>query len=128
MSGEHEIDGEIKGLAVTALLNAFYSDYSALVNAYLAAAAGLDEDGLLKERLQEQSNVYSRAAPEDADQEKAPNIYTEDSEGHGRFGWVPSTGWDNLLEALEHDEAFAVSLQGQTIFERRSGEWYYVGD
>jgi len=127
MTTKNNVDDEIKALAVTALVNAFYEDYSALVNAYLSAGKGLEDEQLLKMQLQEHSNVFSRADPEDADQEKAPNIYTGNSEGPGRFGWTPSTGWDNLLDALESDKAFALSLQGQTVFERRSGEWYYVG-
>ncbi len=122
-----KLDKETRQLAILALRNAFYEDFSSLVNGYLNSAKGLDDDELMEEYLQEMANVYSRN--EEADyQDLAPSIYVE--KGENFFGGMATCGCTTLLESLESKEAQTVVVQGTTIFirsgELRNGEWYYV--
>lgn len=112
------IPAETKALATCALRNAFYADFSALVNAYLKAAEGLDT-AALERQLGEVSDVFSRDSGAEA--VCYPNIWTRNT-GTG----FSTTGHGSILEALEFDNALEVHLQGRTIFERRKGEWRYV--
>lgn len=114
------MDEELKQLAALALRNAFWSDFSALVNKYLEAAAGLDTDA--QERLMgERTSVYGRdTTSEDVD--LSLNLWTQNA--RGKFD---TTGHETLLEALEHEQANEVHLRGRKVFERRDGEWYFTG-
>lgn len=113
------MDEELKQLASLALKNAFYDDFSALVNAYIKAAEGLDDD-TFEMQLGETANVFSRD-DEMFDGDLHPNIWTGNTSGF-------TTGHETLLEALEFDRAAEVHLQGRRVFERRDGEWYFVDD
>lgn len=115
-----KIDDETKELAALALRNAFWQDFSGLVNKYVAASADL---GIRSQEamLGELTSIYGRdqAARIDLDL----NIWTQN--GPGKFS---NTGHDTLLEALQHAPATEVHLCGVKIFERRAGEWFFVGD
>ena len=56
---ENGIDEELKQLAALALRNAFWYDFSSLVNTYLRAAEGLDK---VQQEMQmgEMTSVYAR--------------------------------------------------------------------
>ena len=113
------VDDEIRALAALALRNAFYEDYSALVNTYIKVATGLSD--YFDQDLQSMSNVFSRDGSSDAD--VSINIYTEN--GNERC----TSGWDNLLEALNHREATSIWVQGKKVFEQVDGKgWYYCAD
>lgn len=112
------MDQETRELALLALKNAFYTDFSGLVNAYLKAAAGLDGRDF-DAQLCETANVFSR--DDTAEGDNRPIIYATDA-----GAW--SSGFDTLAQALDYDKAVAVYLQSEKVFERRGGEWYFVGD
>ena len=92
-------------LADLALHNAFWRDFSALVNAYIKAGAKEYE-------LQESANVFSR--DEEAVTRFYVDIQTQDGEIH-----------ETILQAFEHPGANRISVQGAKRFERQDGEWYY---
>ena len=112
------MDSELNDLALLALKNAFYTDFSALVNAYLKAAEGLNARGF-DAQLSETANVFSRDNAAESD--NRPAIYTTIAGGWG-------SDFDTLAQALAHDEAVAVYLQAEKVFERIGGELYFVGD
>lgn len=66
------IDDELKELAALALRNAFYTDFSALVNSYLAAAEGLDVD-TLEMQMGEMTSIYGRDTEVEGDVAR-PNV------------------------------------------------------
>lgn len=112
------MDEELKQLAALALRNAFWRDFSGLVNKYLEASEGLDID---KQELMmgDLTSVYGRDT-------------TKPFDG---FQGIYSTGptyrdceHDSIVGALEYAEAHAVFVQGLKVFERRDGEWHFVGD
>ena len=87
------MDDELKSLASLALKNAFYEDFSALVNAYIKAAEGLDDD-TFEMQICEAANVFSRD-DEMFDDELHPNIWTQ----NGEYRYATS-GCNTMLEAL----------------------------
>lgn len=117
---DHE---ELKQLAMLALKNAFHEDFSALVNAYLAVAKGLDAP-MFEIQLSEAANVFSRNANyvDMAEGDYYPNIWTQNASGGS-----DTTGHYTILEALEFDRAIEITLQGRKVFKRRDGEWYFTG-
>lgn len=112
---EPPMDNELKELAGLALRNAFWHDFSALVNKYLAAANGLDA-ALQEAQIGEMTSVYGRDT--DAEGDISLNIWTQD------FEFV-TTGHETIVEALEHEPATKIYLCGKQVFERRGGEWYF---
>jgi hypothetical protein len=113
------VDQELKQLALLALKNAFYRDFSALANAYLEAAEGLG-DADLAAHLAEMANMFSRDVEADGDMH--PNIWTQND---GSF--LDTTGHLTLYEALSFERATEVHLQGTKVFKRLDGEWYFTG-
>ena len=114
------MDNELKELAALALRNAFWHDFSALVNKYLEAAKGLDTDSQ-EMQMGEMTSIYGRDT--DAEGDENLNIWTQNEES--KFA---TTGHETILEALEHTPATEVHLRGKKVFERRDGEWYFTGD
>lgn len=114
------IDTELKQLAALALRNAFWRDFSALVNAYLEAAEGLDI-ATQEAQMGDMTSIYGRdtKAKKDIDLD----IWTAGTDEHNRY--VPRDH-ETILQALERKGATAIHLRGQKVFERRDGEWYYV--
>lgn len=114
------MDEELKQLAALALRNAFWNDFSALINKYLEAAAGLDTDAQ-ERQMGEMTSIYGRDhSAEDVD--VSLNIWTQNSNRK-----YDTTGHDTLLEALEHEQAIEVHLCGKKVFERREGGWHFTG-
>lgn len=111
---------EVKDLALLALRNAFYTEFSALVNEFLSAAEGLNVEEF-ETQLSETANVFSRDLYATGD--NGPNVWTQNK--GSRFN---TSGHRTILEALEHKEAKEVHLNGTRVFERRNGEWYYIGE
>jgi hypothetical protein len=86
------------------------------VNKYLEASTGLDVDAQ-EEQLGELTSIYGR--DENAENDVFINIYTSD-------GGIGSTGYSNLLDALNNIDDKYVYVQGEKVFERKNGEWYLI--
>lgn len=115
------MDEEVKQLAVMVLLNAFYDDFSGMVNKYLEAGEGLDTDLLLM-KMGEMAEVYSRDHNAHSDSVDL-NIWSREDVR----SWA-SVGHTTLYEALQEPHAVEVYVGEQRVFTRRYGEWYFVGD
>ena len=113
------MDQELKQLALLALKNAFYQDFSALANAYIKTAEGLGYVNL-EAYLAEAANMFSRDV--EADGDMRPNIWTRNDRGG-----YDTSGHETLYEALSFERATEVYLQGTQVFERRDGVWYFTG-
>jgi len=113
------MDEELKELAALALRNAFWHDFSAMVNKYLEASEGLD---VASQEMQmgEMTSIYGRDT--EAKGDVFLNIWTQN--GESKFA---TTGHETILGALEHETATEVHLCGEKVFERRNGEWYFIG-
>lgn len=110
------MDEELKQLAALALRNAFWKDFSGLVNSYLKASEGLDLES--QERMMgEMTSVYGRDHEEEYD--AFQNIYSVGTT-------YRNCGHSTLAEALECNEAHEVHVRGKKVFERRGGEWFAV--
>lgn len=113
------MDEELKELAGLALRNAFWEDFSALVNKYLEAAKGLDVEAQ-EMQMGEMTSIYGRDT--EAEDDVFLNIWTQNGESK-----LATTGHGTILEALEHEPATEVHLRGKQVFKRRDGEWYFTG-
>jgi hypothetical protein len=109
------IDDETKALACLALRNAFYEDFSALVNIYLKFAEGVDP-GNQDVTMSVLANVFARDFQAESD--AFINLYTVSPRG--------TFSHTTMKEALENPQAAALYLQGKKVFERRDGTWYYI--
>ncbi len=109
------IDEETKYWAALALRDAFWLDFSDLVNKYLEASSGLDI-AKQEEMLGDMTSIYGRSKRSVGDM--TVNIWTRD--GDGPFN---TSGHETILQALEHEPATKVYLQGRQVFERREGTW-----
>lgn len=110
-----ELDLETLKLAEQALLNAYWEDFSALVNSYLLAANGLDTN-LLRLRMGEASSVYG--VHDDAPGfplDICTTLYGGETQGY-----------TTLYDALSCKDATQVWVRGKRVFELRDGEWYFV--
>lgn len=114
------MDKELKELAALVLRNAFWHDFSALVNKYLEAAEGLDIQ-TQEMQMGEMTSIYGRNTAEEGD--VFLNIWTQN--GKHKFS---TTGHETIVAALEHKTATEVYLRGKKVFERRDGEWYFMGN
>ena len=118
-----DLDDELKSLSRMALKNAFYADLDDMVTRYMQAAEGLDMD--LEELLE--------VGVPDGEVERPEhflNIYG-DWAATGMLsdlGTRPSCGYQSLAEAFEDTRAERIYVQGKRVFEKRGGEWHYVGD
>lgn len=113
------IDDELKQLGAHALREAFYQEFSALVNVYLAASEGLVY--YQKFALNDMTSVYGRN--NDAEGDSKPNIWTQ----QGDSIWN-NCGHDTMMGAFEMEEHDQLYLNGRLIFKRVDGEWEFVGD
>lgn len=110
------MDEELKQLAALALRNAFWKDFSGLVNAYIEASYGLDLDQ--QERLiGELTSVYGRDVKE---------MYDDTISIYSTGPWYRDCGHESLTGALEYSRASKVYLRGELVFERINGEWLAV--
>jgi hypothetical protein len=116
-----KIDDELKQLAALALRNAFWRDFSAMVNAYLAASQGLDvvdQEAMIGEL----ASVYGRDVH--ASGASAVFCWTTEPDKPLHHGTPHLT----IAKALADNKANEIRIRGKKVFERRGGEWYYVGD
>jgi hypothetical protein len=112
-----EIDNELDGLSRLALCNAFYEDFSDLVNKYLKLGEGLNP--LLEQQLSDMANVFSRD-----DTIEAGDIYIN---MWALTSYGLSYNVESFIEALENKCAIEVHLQGNLIFKcDDTGEWMFV--
>lgn len=116
-----KIDDETKALAALALHNAFYIEFSEMVNRYLAGAEGLDQPNF-DYHLGDLTSIFGRADVGQGDE--TLGIWSS-----RRLTDNQNTcGHSTLHEALTHGPAVRVYLRGGLVFERRKGEWFFVGD
>jgi len=120
----HECDGggvmdeELKELAALALRNAFWKDFSALVNVYLEAAAGLNINA--QERMMgELTSVYGR----DLYVKHTPYLSVYSIDARGVKG-----GYGLLCKDLNDPHAQVIYMNSMKVFERRNGEWFFVDE
>lgn len=111
------IDDELKDLAALALRNAFWLDFSRLVNSYLKASEGLDVDQQML--MDEMTSIYG-CKQIDAENEHISILSGKDNE---------LSSHKTILEALESEGATEVYVSGEKVFEKRSGDWmWFYGD
>lgn len=116
------LDHETKELAALALRNAFWRDFSSLVNAYLDASEGLQE-------LPDQTAIMLG---------ELTSVFGVDDEAHDDrckpriWAYVPGrpagVRFQTLLKALQCPGATKLEVQDNVVFEIRDGTWWYVGD
>ena len=112
------VDQELKSVAALALRNAFYEEFSGLVNAYMRASEGLiDEQEVM---LSDMASVFGRLR--NCQGESYPDIWSCDSKNPT---WT-SVGHETMLEAFGRTEADRIGLQGRIVFTRENGEWYFL--
>lgn len=111
-------DEELKALAALALRNAFWKDFSALVNVYLEAAEGLDID---KQEMMmgELTSVYGRDPH--TKRITSPRVCSVNKRGI-------KGGYGVICKDLNDPNAQAIQLNSRIIFERRNGEWVFVDE
>lgn len=119
-----KLDDELREDALHALREAFSGDLQQLVNAYKAAAAGLDDDDPIGNDL-----VQIYTWPDDTGAgDMRPNIYTDWLSNSVFFPSRDrnSCGHQTLHEALteSYDCAERIVMQGQVVFVKRDGEWF----
>lgn len=113
------IDFELESLGVLALKNAFYEDYSALVNAYLQAAEGLN-DPEFEVKIQDMSSVFARN-----DKISLSHFLLDIRAQHDIRGVCHCR---SLSDAFLCGWADQIYIRGRFVFERRDGEWFFVGE
>ena len=114
------MDDELKELGALALRNAFWTNFSALVNDTLKASRGLIDEGRQLEMLGELTSVYGRARPETAPSGGYPKIFTYED---GRLLNIHS----NMVKALREKGADRIDVNGETCFTHdEAGEWVWV--
>ena len=120
-----KLDDETKALALLVLKNTFYDDFSGLVNNYLRAADGLDDDCRFEEQLHEVANLWAR-------DDKAVSEYDlciETSHIGDKPHQVLVCWYETMHEALSTDDALDIYIRGKRVFVMDDdGEWYYTGD
>ena len=109
------MDSELQELAERALVNAFWFDFSSLVNKYLKAAKGLDVTRL-EMQLGDHSSVYGRDNLTLEGADVVILAYTP------KFAQVR---YGTLTDALNDENVDTIYLQGNRVFQRKSGEWAY---
>lgn len=114
------MDEELKQFAALALRNAFYTDFSGLVNKYLEASKGLDIDQ--QEMLMSETvGVYNRDIK--ANSNRSLNIWTRNSESERA---LDITEHETIISALEDKTATSVYLRNEKMFERQNGDWFFI--
>ena len=115
---------ELKQLAEHALLDSFYTDFSALVNRYILIATRLNDQQLFEIQLQEKANVFSRN--EQVDNTRLwPTITTLTFSGDTLYKH------HTIFSALKQKKACSITINGECFFRRqnlKNSEWRYVGD
>jgi hypothetical protein len=111
-----KLDPELQHCAALALRNAFWHDFSALVNEYLAAGKGLEEVEDQDRMLAELTSFFGR--------DENAGSFTFRELMLVRDYWI---AYPTIAEALKDSDAKQLTLKGKKIFERdEGGEWEYV--
>jgi len=112
------MDDELKALALLAIKNAFWHNFSALVNQYEAAGAGLETtpDQLLYS-LGDLTSVFGVDRSVEAD--TPISLWTGKADSS-------TTVHQTMVEALEHKGAISLYLGGKMVFEKVAKQWQYV--
>ncbi len=97
----------------------FYEEYSFLVNKYLNLAEGLPRDGQIIELLHRLSDAHSVVV--------RPNL-RHAAVVHSQRGMREVRAHGNVLKGLNCESADRLYLNSKKVFERKGGEWVYVGD
>jgi hypothetical protein len=114
----NDIDEELKSLALLALKNAFYRDFSGLVHSYLDAAEGLDTE-LLMMQLQSAANVFSASWAGAYTKDDSPRMYVRAADSRDWFA-------ETLIGALREPDSCDISINGEVIFFRdEDGGWRF---
>ncbi|MEX3960255.1 hypothetical protein [Trinickia sp. EG282A] len=110
-----DIDTELMALGELALRNAFYREYSALVERYLNAAEGLGVDDF-DSRLAESSNPFGRA----------------DVVSPGQVSIMVVTNGQSKSCATMREALAAkggeIQIGGETVFEWRESQGWFVAE
>jgi hypothetical protein len=115
MALNNEVDAELAALGEVALRNAFYREYSALVERYLNAADGLGVDGF-DYRLAEMSSPFGRGNVESAGQVNIAVV----ADGAVR----PCATMREALAA----SGDAIQVCGETVFEWQEPHGWFVAE
>jgi hypothetical protein len=110
------MDQELKDLGALALRNAFYRDFSALVNLYMEAAEGLDVEQF-EAQLAETASVFGRDP--NAESDEPLSLWSTDAKGH-------DDDHRNMLEAMQRRNVAVIYLQGRTVFRESEGTLGFV--
>jgi hypothetical protein len=113
-------DLEISQLALLALRNSFWKDFSALCNTYLTAAEGLDVTAQ-EMQMGELTSIYGRDVAVLTSDIKL-RIWTVNTVYKDEVTYHPT-----MEQALQDGSAAAIYVQNKKVFERRDTGWYYVG-
>lgn len=103
------MDNETRELAALVLLSLFHRDYSAIVNAFIEANKGRNDQDLL-EKLAIISN---------------PNTITS-AKGREPTVLGKVIRYKNVAEALSNPRETNVSIDYRQTFVRRKGTWHYL--
>lgn len=123
------VDAELKACANVALRNAYFHELKALVAKYRTAAAGLGT-GMEEGQDQVEMHTWGENADGTLVRHEQPDIWTDWPNPSGLFGpdHRSSCGHTTILEALQHDVATRVGVEGKIVFEKVDGEWRVVED
>ncbi|MBC8641605.1 hypothetical protein IAG25_32800 [Caballeronia sp. EK] len=115
MALNNEVDEELAALGEVALRNAFYREYSALVERYVIAADGLGIDEFTY-RLAEMTSPFGRGNIESAGRVDIAVV----ADGEAR---PCATMRDALAETGD-----AIQVCGETVFEWRDPQGWFVAE
>jgi hypothetical protein len=113
------IEEETRWQAAVALKNAFWHDFSALCNAYLAAGADLLEQDNFDYQLSDMTSLFGR----DTEAKPSPKVDIHVAESTGRL-----RTFTTIEQALAHKLAVSVYIGNTKVFERwgHDGPWTYI--
>lgn len=110
------MDKELKEVAALALRNAFWRDFSSLVNGYLAASEGLGVEQ--ESMLGDLTSIYGR------DNQIQTSVSNCLIWGMGENGIIV---YNSMIEALNDENIGSIYLRDREVAERRNGDWYVTG-
>jgi hypothetical protein len=111
---KEEIDDELRGMAVVAIRDAFYLEFSALANKYVNASQCLIEEDDIEYELQDMTSVFGR---DESAKAKQLLIYTLDSQGKKRKH-------KTMRSALKDNDGEMLYINNKNVFKRVKGEWH----
>lgn len=109
------IDPELNGLAVLVIKNALYEKMREVMTAHFYALRGITFSP---------SELYDVHAFESS----LDTLYFDKVDIRAEVNKGVTCGFDTIKGALEYPHGVAIHVEGKKVFERRQGEWFYVGD